>query len=569
MKLGSKIIAAALGAVVLSVLVGLGVQRKIIRKQGIELTRNTMRAAVIEAETVRESTSTLAKNDAFQTEKLLQKLKSSDDLRKSTIYRTIPVVAAWEAIREVANREGYEFRVPKNGARNAKNLPTKDEEVILATLEKGGVEEIFQVDEARNEILYARPIILSTDCLACHGDPKNSPTGDGKDMLGFRMENWKAGDVHGAFVLKAKLDRVDAVVRAGMGETLIWMLPMTGLIAIGFYFLNQKLIVRPLGQSIAQIDEASKQTTAASAEINSASQHLAEGATTQASSLEETSASLEELSSMTRRTAENANQAKDLANETRTKAEDGADQMREMTVAMDAIRASGENVAKILKTIDEIAFQTNILALNAAVEAARAGESGLGFAVVAEEVRGLAQRSAQAARETADKITDSLNKTARGVEISSQVADSLQDILQRSRKMNELIGDIATASEEQSTGIQQINAAVANMDRVTQANAAGAEQTASSSTELAAQAQMLESAVTELHQLIGDSRSTAASSIPSLTARSASQSKPTDPSHPAHEFTQSRHPSALPAAKPHSNGVSSFSASKEKHVSRF
>jgi methyl-accepting chemotaxis protein len=253
----------------------------------------------------------------------------------------------------------------------------------------------------------------------------------------------------------------------------------------------------------ATIDDGSNQVAAASSQVSASSQSLAEGASEQAASLEETSASLEEMSSMTKRNAENAETAKNLANQTRNAADVGAADMKEMSSAMDAIKSSSDNIAKIIKTIDEIAFQTNILALNAAVEAARAGEAGMGFAVVADEVRNLAQRSAQAAKETAEKIEDSIRKSGQGVQISAKVALSLGEIVEKARKVDELIGEIASASREQSQGIQQVNTAVTEMDKVTQSNAANAEESASASEELNAQAATLKEAVEELVQLVG------------------------------------------------------------------
>jgi methyl-accepting chemotaxis protein len=503
MKLGTKIITAAIGSIAISVVVGLIVQRNVILNQGIELTRNTMRAAVLEAENVRESISRLNKRNAFDQARLVAEFKKDGDLRGSTLYHTIPVVAAWEAIEQVARKEHFQFRVPKQQARNPKNNPTPEEEAILKSFEDGKAEEYFKVDRARNEIIYARPIVLTPDCLQCHGDPKTSPTGDGKDIAGFTMEGWKAGEVHGAFVLKSSLDRVDAVVTAGMGTTLAWIAPVSCLIALGFYFLNRVLIVRPLGASIQSIDQTSHQTSDASRQVSAASHSLAEGASEQAASLEEISASLEELSSMTRLNVDSASKAKLLAGQTRAAADSGAADVVEMTGAMDQIKAASDNIAKIIKTIDEIAFQTNILALNAAVEAARAGDAGLGFAVVADEVRNLAQRSALAARETAQKIEDSINKSQSGVTISNKVAASLRDIVSKVREVDELVNGIAGASKEQHQGIQQINTAVSQLDKVTQSNAAGAEESAGAAEELSAQAEALKAAVVKLEELVG------------------------------------------------------------------
>ena len=186
---------------------------------------------------------------------------------------------------------------------------------------------------------------------------------------------------------------------------------------------------------------------------------------------------MEELSSMTKSNADNAREAKELANHAR-RADVGTTEIQNMNRSMDDIKQASNNIAKIIKSIDEIAFQTNILALNAAVEAARAGEAGLGFAVVADEVRSLAQRSAKAAHETAEKIQDSITKSDRGVQISLQVSKSFEEINDKIRKVDDLVASIASASNEQSEGIRQVSTAVSEMDKVTQSNAASAEESA-------------------------------------------------------------------------------------------
>ena len=176
--------------------------------------------------------------------------------------------------------------------------------------------------------------------------------------------------------------------------------------------------------------------------------------------------------------------------------------MLEMSRAMTDIQSASSNISKINRTIDEIAFQTNILALNAAVEAARAGEAGAGFAVVADEVRKLAQRCAQAAKETAEKIEDSITKSAAGVATSAKVTESLDLIVSRARQVDEIVAEIATASHEQSQGISQVNTAVTQIDKVTQTNAASAEESASASEKLSAQAAILRKLVAELQKLV-------------------------------------------------------------------
>ena len=271
-------------------------------------------------------------------------------------------------------------------------------------------------------------------------------------------------------------------------------------IVVAFFIIRGVNIA--LTKTAESLSQGALQVAAASGQVSSSSQSLAEGASEQAASLEEISSSVEELASMTKRNADSAQSGKTASGQARTAAEAGASEMEHMQKAMDAIQQSSNDISKIIKTIDEIAFQTNILALNAAVEAARAGEAGAGFAVVADEVRSLAQRSANAAKETAAKIEDSINKSRHGVHISAKVGHSLEQIVLRARKVDALVAEIVTAAGEQSQGIDRINIAVSHMDKVVLANASGAEETAGASEELSAQAQELKNLVGDLKSLI-------------------------------------------------------------------
>jgi methyl-accepting chemotaxis protein len=313
----------------------------------------------------------------------------------------------------------------------------------------------------------------------------------------------KIVDINNTVAEEAKKESVSNRAQMVFVQNLVLvsvLVGVAGAVALGFFLSFS--IGNPIKRMANQLAEGADQTAAASSQVSSASQSLAQGASEQAASLEETSSSLEEMSSMTKRNVENAQQAKDLATEARKAGDTGAQDMRDMVTAMDSIKASSAETSKIIKTIDEIAFQTNILALNAAVEAARAGEAGAGFAVVADEVRNLAQRSATAAKETSEKIAQALERSERGVQISQKVAKSLEEIIAKARQVDELTSEVAAASKEQSQGIEQINTAVTQMDKVTQSNAANAEETASSSEELSAQAVEMKHAVNDLLALV-------------------------------------------------------------------
>jgi methyl-accepting chemotaxis protein len=344
-------------------------------------------------------------------------------------------------------------------------------------------------------------------------------TQDAKEKLRLAAE-LKIADGHADGILKIITDNAEKGINALVGEgkaakdeyikTAEQMQGILIALAVGACLLGAILgfwvaqgVSKSVSRIAANLSVGSEQTASAAGQVSAASQSLAEGASEQAASLEETGASLEEMSSMTKRNAETAQKVKDLGYEARVSGDAAMVDMKEMSVAMDAIKTSSDGIAKIIKTIDEIAFQTNILALNAAVEAARAGEAGMGFAVVADEVRNLAQRCAQAAKETAVKIEDSVQKSGNGVQISAKVAKSLEDIVSKARQIDEMAAEVATASKEQNQGIEQVNVAVSQMDKVTQSNAASAEESASAAEELNAQAGTLKEAVAELLVLVG------------------------------------------------------------------
>ncbi|MBI5691761.1 MAG: chemotaxis protein [Verrucomicrobia bacterium] len=290
------------------------------------------------------------------------------------------------------------------------------------------------------------------------------------------------------------------------GQVLAWGLGLAAVLGVAMAVGLTRVITRPLRRATDLLIAGAEQILSAATQVSSASQSLAAGANQQAASIEETGAGMEELAGMTTRNTGGAQQAKDLAGAAREAADRSEGAISRMTAAMGALKISSDEEAKIVRTIDEIAFQTNILALNAAVEAARAGEAGAGFAVVAEEVRALARRSAEAARETATKIDQARGHAEVGGRISGEVASELAEINRRVRRLDELVSEIARASTEQAASLRGVNEAVAKIDQVTQDNAAAAEEAASAAEELSAQAGEFNGIVGDLFELIGGRR---------------------------------------------------------------
>ncbi|MBL8756287.1 MAG: methyl-accepting chemotaxis protein, partial [Planctomycetes bacterium] len=390
----------------------------------------------------------------------------------------------------------------------------------------GGAESLARVDPATNQLHYLRAIELEQNCLQCHGDPATSPTKDGLDLAGFRMEGWHVGKMHGAYEVVLPLAAVDARVAAFVAESLLVGLP---LLAAGFGILWWSLRrwlrdpLRSLAVGLQQVaagdgdltrrlrfggaDEVAQAAAGfdqfvgrvhdtvakaaglcggveeASRMIAKEAHRMAQGASTNAATIQEINAALEEINGMATTTATACADANSGATRARDSVGRGAEEVQRLTAAMAAIEESSQTVAKVVGVIQDVSFQTNLLALNAAVEAARAGDAGKGFAVVAEEVRNLAQRSAAAAAETGQLIGEARHRAENGARIAGQFAGLLGTIDAETRKVADTLVAAANTAELQKKNVEQVTQGIAGLSQTTQDNAASAEELAVTATE--------------------------------------------------------------------------------------
>ncbi len=498
MKLGTKIMSSAAIAVMIATIGSIIVTFVILREKQIKQTHDVMESMIKQAEVVGENFDRLHTAGVFDMPKMMEQTKTVS-LRKTDLYQTIPVVAAWKSIEKVATSAGFKFQTPtspKIKARNPENEFTSFFKPAFDAFDEKK-EEYFAIENG--SILFARPVKLTESCLTCHGNPANSPTKDGKDLAGLPMENMKVGDIKGAFVLSKPIDYGEANA-AALRVTYVGLIILAGVM-FGFFFIN-KGITNALQRAVTDLTACSNETASAANQVAGGAQSLADGTSKTAAALEETSASLEEMGSMVKQTAASSSSAATLAGEGRQAGERGSVAMGELAKAIQDIKANADQTAKIVKTIDEIAFQTNLLALNAAVEAARAGDAGKGFAVVAEEVRNLAQRAGEAARNTASLIESSVKAADNGVILAKNVNEIVGQSTTASRKINDLVAEIAASAKEVAQGIEQVSKAVRQMDQVTQSNAAAAEENSAVGEELSAQSMTLNGLVVGLDVMV-------------------------------------------------------------------
>ncbi len=527
------------------------------------------------ADEAKNHVANLQRSGAFDAKALLTELeadlKAGKDYTKSRIFGTIPVVSGWTAAGEAAKREQIDFRVTTFDARNKSNEPAPGsfEEQLLrdltAQVTSGQSEVISRVDPATDKLHYLRAIKLGQECMMCHGNPGNEfdTDKDGKDPLGFAMEGWKVGDMHGAYHVIMPLAPVHAQVRAFIGNGLMWTVPLVLVSVIAFVWLLKIMFGRPINDLIARIKDiaqgegdltkriqisskdeigqlgswfnqfvqkihdviaevsgAATEVAGAATQIAASSEEMASGMNQQSAQVTQVSSAIEEMSASV---VEVAKKSADAANDAQTSGkaagEGGSvvqqtiEGMRSISEAVSAGAASvqelgkrGEQIGQIIEVINDIADQTNLLALNAAIEAARAGEHGRGFAVVADEVRKLADRTTKATEEIKNSIQAIQNETGqavarmnagteqvtKGVELATQAGDSLNKIVSSAQAVAQMIQSIAAAAEEQSAASEQVSKNVESISAVTKQSSEAASQSASAASQLSQKAEQLQ-----------------------------------------------------------------------------
>lgn len=473
------------------------------RNKIIEASVDKARALCLNLENVRSEMEELWRDGTITPETLK---RFADQGEREKVLNAIPIVTAWQSAERGKEEGGYDFRIPSLKPRNRKNLPDKVEQAALEKIASEQLSEYWVVDPEMDAIRYFRPIKIEQSCLVCHGDPAQAQTvwgrTDGKDVTDNSMENWKAGTYHGAFETIKPLGDVNAAIMTSLFWFLVFIVILLVVSGSLLIFLIDYFINKPMTRIADNINDAAIQLAGASGEVAMASSDIASGASDQAATLEEISSSLAEISSSTKENADSSTQADDLSNVTLDSLRSGQSTIEEMKKAIDRIKTSSDETVKIVKAIEEIAFQTNLLSLNAAVEAARAGEAGKGFAVVAEEVRSLAQRSADAARNSSRLLNESKQYADEGVNVSEDVLGLLTKITDEVQQISDVLTEVANSSKSQADGVGEISLSVQNIESVTQRNSSNSEETAATAEELSGQVNSLKTMASGLLRLV-------------------------------------------------------------------
>ncbi len=581
LKISSKLI-AVMGVLVIALV---GVNFWFFTKEFKEVSHHDLeaRGAILcdLADQIKRNTAALHKQGVFDAATMQAELKAhvakGGDYRETRLFKTVPIVAGWNAAVEAAESQDMRFRVLDLEPRNQDNKPANDSiefqmlQVLDSQLASGGSNIVTRHDKTKNELIFMQAIELDASCMGCHGDPavydQKDADGrfDGQDILGYKMEGWKPGDVHGAYTVSMPLTPVDAQVASFFRNGMMVTVPMLVLTGVLVFFMMRRLLSKPLSniaetmkaiitnhdltrrtgiasrnevgeishwfdqmvsslqEIIGSVSGSAGQVATAATQIAATSEQMAAGLAAQEKQSAQVSAAVEEMSASVAEVAQQTQKASASAIESQDEAGKGgkivsdtvdeihriAEDVKASAEKMSELGAKGEKIGSIIEVINGIADQTNLLALNAAIEAARAGEQGRGFAVVADEVRRLAERTSQATEEVASSIREiqmdtrsaierieaGAKRVSQGVDLAHSAGSALTNIVTASQSVASMVQSISAAAEQQSSASAVISKSVEEINAVTRESAAGAGMAAQASMELSKQSEMLQQLV--------------------------------------------------------------------------